>query len=87
MAESYLKDKKKVLPCAAMLNGEYGIKGMYVGVPVVIGKKGIERVIEVSLNRKEKSMFNQSVKAVNALVLACKNIDKSLSAHFRKIKL
>ena len=48
MAESYLKDKKKVLPCAAMLNGEYGIKGMYVGVPVIIGKKGIEKVVEVS---------------------------------------
>ena len=87
MAESYLKDKKKVLPCAAMLNGEYGVKGMYVGVPVIIGKKGIERVIEVSLDKTEKGMFKKSVKAVNELVLACKNIDKSLVSHFRKIKL
>ena len=87
MAESYLKDKKKVLPCAAMLNGEYGVKGMYVGVPVVIGKQGIEKVIEVSLDRTEKTMFKKSVKAVNELVTACKNIDKSLTTHFRKIKL
>ena len=87
MAESYLKDKKKVLPCAAMLNGEYGVKGMYVGVPVVIGKQGIEKVIEVSLDRSEKTMFKKSVKAVNELVTACKNIDKSLTTHFRKINL
>ena len=87
MAESFLKDKKRVLPCAAMLNGEYGIKGMYVGVPVVIGKKGIEKIIEVSLDKTEKSMFNKSVKAVLELVSACKNIDKSLASHFKKIKL
>ena len=87
MAESYLKDKKKVLPCAAMLNGEYGIKGMYVGVPVIIGKKGIEKVVEVSLDSSEKAMFKKSLKAVNELVSACKEIDKSLTSHFRKIKL
>ena len=73
--------------CAAMLNGEYGVKGMYVGVPVVIGKKGIEKVIEVSLDRTEKTMFKKSVKAVKDLVTACKNIDKSLNSHFKKIKL
>jgi malate dehydrogenase len=86
MAESYLKDKKRVLPCAAMLNGEYGVKGMYVGVPVVIGKKGIEKIIEVRLDKAEKSMFKKSVKAVLELVSACKNIDKSLTSYFKKIK-
>ena len=55
MAESYLKDKKRVLPCAAKLNGEYGVKGLYVGVPVVIGAKGIERIVEVKLDANEKS--------------------------------
>ena len=54
MAESYLKDQKRILPCAAYLNGQYGVKGFYVGVPVVIGKKGVERVVELKLNAKEK---------------------------------
>ena len=62
MAESYLKDKKRVLPCAAKLNGEYGVKGLYVGVPVVIGAKGIERIVEVKLDANEKRQFNRSVK-------------------------
>ena len=79
MADAYLKDKKRVLPCAAYLNGEYGLKGMYVGVPVVIGAGGVERVVEISLNEDEKKMFNKSVDAVRGLVAACKNIDKSLA--------
>ena len=87
MAESYLKDKKKVLPCAAMLNGQYGIKNMYVGVPVVIGSKGIEKILAVELNKDEKVMFKKSVKAVYNLVDACKNIERSLKSQFNKIKI
>ena len=64
MAESYLKDKKRVLPCAAMLNGQYGVKGLYVGVPVVIGAGGVERIVEIELNAEEKAMFDKSVAAV-----------------------
>jgi malate dehydrogenase len=79
MAESYLKDKKRVLPCAAYLNGEYGVKGLYVGVPVVISAKGVERVIEVELNSQEKSDFTRSVGAVQALVEACIRIAPGLS--------
>ena len=67
MAESYLKDKKRVLPCAAYLKGEYGVKGMYVGVPVVIGAKGVERIVEVKLDAVEKAMFKKSVKEVQGL--------------------
>ena len=67
MAESYLKDSKKILPCAAYLNGEYGVKGLYVGVPVVIGSKGVEKVMELRLNKKEKKLFMNSVKAVKNL--------------------
>ena len=67
MAESYLKDLKKILPCAAYLSGEYGVKGLYVGVPVVIGSKGVEKVIELKLNKKEKKLFMNSVKAVKNL--------------------
>ena len=87
MAESYLKDKKKILPCAAMLDGEYSIKGMYVGVPVIIGNKGVERILEVSLNKSEKKMFINSVKAVYGLIKACKNIDKRLLSFYNKIKI
>ncbi len=77
MAESYLKDKKRVLPCAAYLNGEYGVRGLYVGVPVVIGKKGVEKVIKLKLSLSEKKQFNQSVKAVRNLTnLASKLINK-----------
>jgi malate dehydrogenase len=68
MAESYLKDKRRVLPCAAMLNGEYGVKGLYVGVPVVIGAAGVERVVEIDLNKAEKAMFDKSVAAVRGLI-------------------
>ena len=78
MAESYLKDNKRVLPCAAYLNGEYGVKGLYVGVPVVIGKKGVEKIIELKLNSTEKKQFNNSVKAVRILTnLAAKLIKKN----------
>jgi len=73
MAESYLKDKRRVLPCAAYLRGEYGIKGLYVGVPCVIGARGVERVVEIKLNPDEKKMFNKSVRAVKGLI---KTIDK-----------
>ena len=74
MAESYLRDKKRVIPCAAMLNGEYGIKGLYIGVPVVIGAGGIEKIVEVSFNAEEKAMFDKSVAAVKSLVEATKKI-------------
>jgi malate dehydrogenase len=67
MAESYLKDKKRLLPCAAQLNGEYGIKGLYVGVPVVIGANGVERIVEIPLSASEKKAFRSSVNAVRAL--------------------
>jgi malate dehydrogenase len=76
MAESYLKDKKRVLPCAAFLNGQYGVKGVYVGVPVVIGAGGVERVVELSLSKSEKAMFDKSVTAVKGLIEACKRLDK-----------
>jgi len=68
MADSYLKDKKRVLPCAAYLKGEYGVKGIYVGVPVVIGAKGVERIVEIKLDTAEKAMFRKSVNAVKGLV-------------------
>jgi malate dehydrogenase len=79
MAESYLRDKKRVLPCAAYLNGEYGIKDLYVGVPVVIGAKGVERIVEIQLNGNERSMFEKSAEAVTALVEACKKIAPNLA--------
>ena len=81
MAESYLRDKKRVLPCAAYLNGEYGVKGIYVGVPVVIGAGGVERVVEISMNATEKKMFDKSVASVKGLVDASKKI---LAAQKRK---
>ncbi|NJM92156.1 MAG: malate dehydrogenase [Rhodospirillaceae bacterium] len=68
MAESYLKDKRRVLPCAAMLNGEYGVKGLYVGVPVIIGAGGVEKVVEIDLNAAEQAMFDKSVAAVRGLI-------------------
>jgi malate dehydrogenase len=74
MAESYLKDKKRVLPCACWLNGEYGVKDLYVGVPAVIGAKGIERIVEVQLNGAERDMFQKSAEAVQTLVEACRKI-------------
>jgi malate dehydrogenase len=74
MAESYLKDKKRVLPCAALLNGEYGVKDLYVGVPVVIGAGGIERIVEVAMNTEEKAAFDKSCAAVRELVEAAKKL-------------
>ena len=68
MAESYLKDKKRVLPCAAWLSGQYGVKGLYVGVPVVIGASGVERVVEIELNKAEKVLFDKSIAAVRGLI-------------------
>ena len=78
MAESYLRDKKRVLPCAAALKGEYGVKDMYVGVPVVIGANGVERVIEIDLNKSEQKMLDKSVEAVAELCEACKAIAPNL---------
>jgi malate dehydrogenase len=78
MAESYLRDKKRVLPCAAWLNGEYGVKNLYVGVPVVIGAKGVERIVELELNSAEKEMFEKSAGAVKGLVDACQKIAPDL---------
>src|SRR3982074_125246 len=78
MAESYLKDKKRVLPCAAYLNGEYGVKDMYVGVPCVIGSKGVERIVEIELAGKDREGFDKSVGAVQGLVDACKKIAPDL---------
>ena len=78
MAESYIKDLKKTLPCAAYLNGEYGIKNIYAGVPVVIGNKGIEKVVEIKLDKLEKRNFDDSIKAVRELFEAAKKIDPEL---------
>jgi malate dehydrogenase len=78
MAEAYLKDQKRVLPCAAYVDGAYGLDGFYVGVPTVIGKDGIERIVKIKLSKDEQAMFDQSVDAVKGLVEACKGIDDSL---------
>ena len=78
MAESYLKDLKKQLPCAAFLNGEYDTKNVYAGVPVIIGANGVEKVVEIELNDEEKINFNNSIKAVKDLYNAAKKIDNSL---------
>jgi len=80
MAESYLKDMKRVLPCAAYLNGEYGVRGLYVGVPVIIGSGGVERIIEIDLNDEEKAMFSKSVESVKNLVEASIRIVPQLEA-------
>ncbi len=79
MAESYLKDKKRLLPCAAFLKGEYGVKGTYVGVPVIIGAAGVEKVVEISLSGSEQKQFDKSVAAVNGLVDACKKMAPKLA--------
>ncbi|MEM1139525.1 MAG: malate dehydrogenase [Pseudomonadota bacterium] len=78
MAEAYLYDKKQLLPCAAYLNGQFGLDDMYVGVPVLIGAGGVEKVAEISFQDDEKAMFDHSVDAVRGLVEACKKIDPSL---------
>jgi malate dehydrogenase len=80
MAESYLKDQRRVLPCAAQLTGQYGVKDMYVGVPVVIGAGGVERIVEIALDDAEKAMFEKSVASVRTLVDACKTINPAFAA-------
>ena len=79
MAESYLKDQKKQLPCAVHLNGEYGFKDIYAGVPVIIGKNGIEKIVEINLTDDEKSNFAISIKAVKELFDAAIKIDSDLA--------
>lgn len=74
MAESYLLDQRRILPCAAQLNGEYSINGIYVGVPVIIGKNGVEKIIEISLSKSEKDQLDSSVKSVRSLTEACMNL-------------
>jgi malate dehydrogenase len=79
MAEAFLKDQKRVLPCAAHVDGAYGLKGLYVGVPTIIGAGGVERVINIKLDKDEQAMFDKSVSAVKGLVKACKEIDGALA--------
>jgi malate dehydrogenase len=79
MAESFLRDKKRVLPAAAHLTGQYGVDDLYVGVPVVIGEKGVERIVEIALNAEAQANFTVSVEAVKELLVACKQIDGSLA--------
>ncbi|MEN8833554.1 MAG: malate dehydrogenase [Pacificibacter sp.] len=79
MAEAYLKDQKRVLPCAAYCDGQFGLDGFYVGVPTVIGAGGIERVVDIKMSKDEQAMFDKSVEAVKGLVAACKEIDPSLA--------
>jgi malate dehydrogenase len=78
MAKSYLKDKKRILPVAAHLSGQYGLKDLYVGVPAVIGAGGVERVIEFPMDDGEKAMFAKSVASVQGLIAACKEIEPAL---------
>nr|WP_319391542.1 malate dehydrogenase [uncultured Cohaesibacter sp.] len=79
MAESYLKDKKRVMPCAAYLSGEYGVDGMYVGVPTVIGAGGIERIVEIEMDKDEKAQFDHSVDSVKGLIEACVRLAPELA--------
>tara|TARA_B100001057_G_scaffold360796_1_gene363149 strand:- start:336 stop:926 length:591 start_codon:yes stop_codon:yes gene_type:complete len=79
MAEAYLKDEKKLLPCAVQLNGEYGVKDVYAGVPVIVGKNGVEKIEEIDLDEKEKKEFMHSIDAVKALWQAASKIDPDLS--------
>jgi malate dehydrogenase len=79
MAEAYLKDQRRVLPCAAHLTGQYGVKDTYVGVPVVLGANGVERIVEVNLDDAEKAMFEKSVGSVRTLIEACKGINPALA--------
>jgi malate dehydrogenase len=79
MARSYLLDQKRVLPCAVWLSGEYGISDLYVGVPALIGAKGVEKVVQFTTNDDEKAMFKKSVESVQGLIQACKDIDGSLA--------
>jgi malate dehydrogenase len=79
MAESYLKDQRRVLPCAAYLTGQYGVNDSYIGVPVVIGAEGVERIVEIALDDSEKAMFAKSVASVSGLIEACKAINPALA--------
>ena len=79
MAEAYLKDQRRVLPCAAQLNGEYGVKGIYAGVPVVLGANGVERIVEVLLDPDEQRLFQKSIAAVRVLVEACKAVNPAFA--------
>ena len=79
MAEAYLNDEKKILPCAIQLNGEYGVNKVYAGVPVVIGKNGVEKIEEINLDEKEKSEFLHSIDAVKKLWEAASKIDPDLT--------
>jgi malate dehydrogenase len=79
MAEAYLKDQKRLLPCAAYVDGAFGLTGMYVGVPVILGAGGVERLVEIQMTEDENAMFQKSVDAVKGLVAACKTIDPSLA--------
>ena len=76
MAGAFLKDKKKLLPCAAFVDGPYNLDGIYVGVPVVIGKEGVERIVEINLSEEEKQMFNHSVESVQKLNQLAQNFEK-----------
>jgi len=78
MADAFLNDKKKLLPCAAYMNGEYGVDNIYAGVPVIIGKNGVEKIEEIELDKKEKSEFNHSIEAVKKLWEAATAIDPNL---------
>ena len=78
MAESYLRDQKRIIPCAANLSGQYGLKDIYVGVPTIIGNKGVEKIIEINLNEIEKLNFSKSTESVKNLIDACKKIDQDL---------
>ena len=79
MAKSYLSDQKRVLPAAAWCDGEYGLSGMYVGVPTLIGANGAEKVVEFDFNDEEAAMFNTSVAAVKGLVEDCKKLEPALA--------
>ena len=78
MAESYLRDQKRIIPCAANLSGQYGLMDIYVGVPTIIGNKGVEKIIEINLNEIEKLNFSKSIESVKNLIGACKKIDQDL---------
>ena len=79
MAESYLKDQKRVLPCAAYISNGYGVKDMFVGVPIVIGEKGVERIVKLRMKTDEKEAFAKSVASVQGLIEACKAINPALA--------
>ena len=79
MAEAYLGDQKRILPCAAYVDGQYGVDGLYVGVPVLIGAGGVEQIVEIELDDADKAGLQVSVDAVKELLEACKNLDPSLA--------